>query len=373
MGAVAEAATEEKAEQIGYELPQRAPRVSWRQLVVFTSQMSLMLESGTPIADALDALTKQLHDTPLGTVVAEVAADVSGGSSLTEAVSRHPGVFSRTFVSAVRAGEASGRLGEILRSLEVKMRKDVKLRASVRAAMIYPSILAGLVIMVAVLMVAFVLPRFAKVFQAAGVLLPLPTRVLLGLAAFVTDYWYLLIIGLGATGFGMATLLRSESARGALQRWLVNSPLLGGVARGTQVSALARTIGMSLEAGVPLLECISVAAQACGLKPFRELMGEVEQSVLRGQGFAFAFQESELVTPAFKQIVTTGERTGSLTMVLTRVADQEDEEIERNLKQVLAAAEPAMVVAVGGVVGAVAFSVLLPLFDLAKAVKIGGG
>jgi type II secretory pathway component PulF len=347
-------------------------RVPAQQLILVTSQLSLMLETGNTISESLAALGHQTEGTRMGVVLNRVASSVAGGRTLATAVAEHPEVFPELFVSAVRAGEASGRLAQVFKQLELHMTKRGQLRESIRSALTYPTILSVLLLGVVVFAVTFVLPRFSAIFEGAGIVLPLPTRILMAIARGARQCWYLIPVAVVCGVFGVAIFLRSTPGKTLAHSLALRIPVLDNLVKNISISSLTRTLGMLLESGVPLTESIEVAKESVSSYPFREFAGEIQRNVLQGEGFAAAWLQSELVTPVDQQMAQTGEKTGSLPKVMTRLADHHDGQVDITLKRLTAIVEPMFIAIMGAFVGFVAMAVLLPLFKMASAVKMGG-
>jgi len=274
-------------------------------------------------------------------------------------------------VSAVRAGETSGQLLEVFKRLEEHMLKRVRLSENIRSALTYPIILTVLLLGVVVFSVTFVLPRFSKIFIRSGVVLPLPTRILMAVSSVAREYWYLIPVVLVAAAVGAFALYRSARFITFLDRLLLRFPVLGDLLRSVNTSAISRTLGMLLGAGVPLMESMEVAKTSVKSPSFLRFMDDVGRSVIQGDGFSPPFRDSEIMSPIDQQMVQTGEKTGSLPTVMTRLADHHDEQIDIKLKRLTALVEPAFIALMGVFVGFVALAVLLPLFKMASAMKAG--
>ena len=347
-------------------------RVPAKQLVLVTSQLSLMLETGNTISESLAALGRQTEGTKMGVVLNKVASSVAGGRTVAAALAEHPAVFPKLFVSAVKAGETSGRLAQVFKQLEAHMTKRAQLRENIRSALTYPAILSVLLLGVVTFAVTFVLPRFAAIFDGAGVVLPLPTRFLMAVARCARQYWYLIPVCVASGVGGIAVFLSTATGKTLADRLALRAPVIDTLVRSISISSLTRTLGMLLESGVPLMEGIEVAKDSVGSYSFRQFMGEIERSVLQGDGFAVPWRDSELVTPVDQQMAQTGEKTGSLPTVMTRLAGHHDEQVDIKLKRLTAIVEPMFIAIMGVFVGFVAMAVLLPLFKMASAVKMGG-
>ena len=346
-------------------------RVPRKQLVVVTSQLALMLETGNTISESLTVLSQQTEGTRMGEVLQHVASGVESGRTLSDSMSPYPEAFPKLFVSAVRAGESSGQLLEVFKRLEEHMLKRVRLNENIRSALTYPIILTVLLLGVVIFSTTFVLPRFSKIFSRSGVVLPLSTRLLMGASTAVREYWYLIPVVLVAAAVGAFALYRSARFIMFMDRLLLRSPVLGELLRSINTSGLARTLGMLLGAGVPLMESMEVAKTSVKSPSFSRFLNEVERSVIQGDGFSPPFLDSEIMSPIDRQMVQTGEKTGSLPKVMKRLADHHDEQIDIKLKRLTALVEPAFIALMGVFVGFVALAVLLPLFKMASAMKAG--
>lgn len=346
-------------------------RVPAKQLVLVTSQLSLMLETGNTVSESLHVLSKQTEGTKIGDALEKVASNVAGGKTLAASFGDQATVFPRLFVSALRAGETSGRLAEVFKQLEVHMTKRAELRESIRSALTYPAILSVLLFGVVVFAVTFVLPRFTAIFEGAGVVLPLATRFLMAVSKYARRYWYLIPAAAILGPFGIWSFMRTDRGKNLVDRLLLRLPVLATLVKSISTSSLARTLGMLLDAGVPMTESIEVAKESVGSHSFRRFMGRIERSVLQGDGFAVPWRDSELVTPVDQQMVQTAERTGSLPVVMTRLADYHDDQTDIKLKRLTSIMEPMFIAIMGAFVGLVAMAVLLPLFKMASALKMG--
>ena len=347
-------------------------RVPSKQLVLVTSQLSLMLETHNTISESLTALGRQAEGTRMGTVLNRVASSVAGGRTLTAALNEHPAVFPNLFISAVRAGETSGQLSQVFKQLEMHMTKRAQLRESIRSALTYPAILSVLLMGVVIFAVTFVLPRFTAIFEGAGVALPIQTRILMAAAKLATRYWYLIPVGVVFGVVGVVTLFRNSKCRILVDGILIRTPVVGTLLKSASTASLVRTLGMLVESGVPLTEGIGVAKDSVGSHSFRRFMDGLERSVLQGGGFAAPFRDSDLMSPVDQQMAQTGEKTGSLPTVMMRLADHHDEQVDVKLKRLTAIMEPMFIAIMGLFVGFLAMAVLLPLFKMASALRMGG-
>jgi len=259
-------------------------RVPAKQLVLVTSQLSLMLDTGNTVSESLHVLSKQTEGTKISDALGRVASSVAGGRTLAASFGEESVVFPRLFVSAIRAGETSGRLPEVFKQLEVHTTKRAQLRENIRSALTYPAILSVLLFGVVVFAVTFVLPRFTAIFEGAGVVLPLPTRFLMAVSKYARQYWYMIPAVILLGGCGIAAFVGTARGKTLVDSLMLRIPVLDTLVKSVSTSSLTRTLGMLLDAGVPMTESIEVAKDSVGSLSFSRFMGEIERSVLQGDG-----------------------------------------------------------------------------------------
>lgn len=345
--------------------------VRGRDLRWLTGQIALMLETGTTVAEALEALAEQTAGKRLSTVMSEVHRSVIGGLALSAALEEHPEVFSNFYVSAVKAGEGSGTLADVFARIEAHLKKREDLIQTIRLAMTYPLILTALAIAAVIFMMTFVLPKFLVVFGSFGAELPLPTRMLMSTADFVRRYWFALPLAIFGPPAAAYAYFTSSPGKPVLDRLMLRLPILGPMTRVIQSSLMFRTLGTLLNAGVPVVESMAVAEQSCNNGVFKKTVSRITSGILRGEGFAANFSKSELFSPSVKQMVATGEQTGSMALVMTKLADHFDEEANTRLTRLGTLVEPLIIIIMGVVIGFIAISLLFPLFKLSSAVRGG--
>lgn len=342
-----------------------------RLLSGFTRQLAVLVSTGTPVVQSLEAVARQTADARWRAVIDDVRARVEQGSTLSEAMDAHPRCFDRVACSLVRAGEAGGQLPDLLNRLATLTRQTVKIRSALTGAMIYPTLLIAVAIGVLSIMIGFVLPRFEGLFKTLNVPLPPSTKALMEISTFVKSYWPLVITGVGALAFGLVAWLRSEAGTDLRDRAIVSLPQIGNVARGFATARLARLLGVLIESKVPLLDSLQLTRDATSSKLYTALLSRAEDAVTRGDNVSTIFAGSTLVTPAITEALRSGERTGRIGPVLLEVANFLDEDNEVVLKSVTSLIEPLILIALGVAVGFVALSMFLPLFDLTSATQGG--
>jgi type II secretory pathway component PulF len=348
------------------------PPVRASQIRALTSQLALMLETGTPLSESLHALAEQADNERLAEVLAEVHQSLSGGYALSDALSLHPRVFGTFYVSAVKAGESSGNLTGVFQRIEADMAKREEMVSRLRAALTYPIILSVLATGAIIFLVSYVLPKFSAIFEASGARLPLPTRILITTTDLAQHYWYAWLLLLAALVAGVWYFLRGGGGKATLDRLVLALPLVGGLTRTVQAAVLLRTLSTLLGSGVSLVESLEVARGAVSHTRFKEVVSDILSGVLRGESFSGTFAKSDLFTPAVKQMVATGEKTGRMALVMGKMSDHLDNAAQKSVQKLSAIFEPLVIILMGVVIGFIAISLMLPLFRMSAVMKHGG-
>ncbi|MCW5777054.1 MAG: type II secretion system F family protein [Phycisphaeraceae bacterium] len=342
-----------------------------RCLAEFTRQLSILVGTGTPVVQAMAAVERQTKDEAFRAVVADVRRRVEEGSTLADAMEKHPRVFDAVARSLVAAGESGGHLDDMLSRLAALMRQQEVMRGSIVGAMVYPTLLIFVAVSVLVLMIAFVIPRFSGLFETLDAPLPPTTALLMSTSELLRMYWWAVIIVLGGSVVGALYWLVTPSGRQMLDTVAVRAPKLGRLIRSLATARIARLLGVLLESRVPLLESLVLTRQAMTNSHYRELLVKIEEAVTRGEAMSDALASSELVTPSFAEAVRNGEQGGRVSAVLLNLANCMDEDNAMVVKSVTSIIEPLILIALGLVVGFVAISMFLPLFDVTSVVQGG--
>jgi len=335
-------------------------------VAAFTRQMSTLLKAGIPLAEALSALFEQAEKAKLKRVLGEVRSAVNEGSSLADALGKHPRVFDELYVSMVRAGETAGNLDDVLTSLADFMESAHKLRAKVKGAMIYPIIMIGVgVIIMSILMIA-VVPQITQMFTQQGRTLPLKTQFLVWVSHLFGAYWYLWL-AIGVAGFfGFRSWIRSTEGRPRWHRFLLYTPLFGQLVRQVAVARFCRTLGTMLQSGVQMLRALEVAKEVLGNAVLIKAVESARAGVTEGESLAAMLRRSGHFPTTVTHMIAVGERSGTLEGMLIRVADAHEQEIEMRLSRLTGLLEPLMIVFMGVTVGFIVFAILEPLMDMSK-------
>jgi len=336
------------------------------EIAAFTRQMATLVKAGIPLADALGALVDQIPNLRLKTPVSEVRAAVNEGSSLADALAKHPKLFDELFVSMVRAGEVAGNLDDVLIRLSEFLESSQKLKSKVQSAMIYPIVMVviGTIIM-AVLMVK-VIPNITSMFKQQGKTLPWNTRLLIWTSDFAGNWWWAIGFGLIAAIFLFMQWSRSKEGRHVWDGVTLRLPVVGELVRTINVSRFSRTLGTMLQSGVPMLRALETARQIVGNVLIQQAVEDAKRAVTEGESLAQTLKKSGQFPPTMIHMVAVGEKAGQLEQMLERVATTYDAEIDAKLSRFTALLEPLMLVVMGGAVAFIVFSILQPIMDLGQ-------
>ena len=342
--------------------------ITTRDIVIFTRQFATMINSGLPLVQSLDILAEQTENSALAKVLREVLYDVESGHTLAAAIGNHPKVFSELFVNMVAAGEAGGILDTILLRLATFLEKNDALLRKIKGAMVYPSVIFSVAGMAIVILLIFVIPTFQTMFESAGIPLPLPTRIVIGMSAFLQGYWWACLAGLIGGAFAIRAIYATPGGHLAIDRILLTLPILGDLQRKAAVARFTRTLGTLVSSGVSILEGLEITAKTAGNRVIHDAVMSSRTSIAGGETIAGPLKESGVFPPMVVQMINVGEQTGGLDNMLTKIADFYDDEVDAAVEVLLAAMEPIMIVVLGVVVGGMIVAMYLPIFDMINAV-----
>lgn len=335
-----------------------------KHLAIFTRQLYVLATTGTPLVEALGALQRQAKDPSWSKVIGDLRQRVEEGAALSEAMAAHPDCFDVIYRSLVAAGETGGKFEPILDRLSRLVQKQVHARGTLIGALMYPSLLLFVASSVLVLMMAFVLPRFAGLFDTLDVPLPPTTQGLLYISDAIRGYWWAFIGGFVGLVLLVWLWSRTQQGRLTLDSLVLRLPLFGKVVRNFILARLVRLIGVLQDSYVPLLDVLDLARDAAGNAHYRRLMTRASESVTRGEPISTAFADNFLVDATVYEAIRSGESSGKLSEMLINMADFMDEENETVLRSLTSILEPVILIVLGLLVGFVALSMFLPLFDL---------
>jgi type IV pilus assembly protein PilC len=343
--------------------------IKMRDIVIFTRQFSTMINAGLPLVQALDILAKQSENKALQAVVRDVVFDVESGNTVADAMRKHPKAFSDLYTNMVAAGEAGGILDTILNRLAVFMEKNDALVRKVKGAMIYPTVIMAVAALCVVILLWKVIPVFAQMFGSVGMDLPMPTKVVIGMSAFLNSWWWALLGGAIASGFFIKRYYATPGGQLVIDRLLLRVPVLGDVLRKSAVSRFTRTLGTLISSGVSILDGLEITARTSGNRVVQDAIMQSRASIAGGETIAGPLQKSEVFPPMVISMIAVGEQTGGLDEMLAKIADFYDDEVDAAVSALLSLLEPIMIVFLGVVVGGMIVAMYLPIFDMVNAVK----
>ncbi len=341
-------------------------------LVLFTRQLSTMIEAGISLVQALTALYDQCdpkRQKSLRHIISDVTTRVQGGETFNESIAKHPRVFDRLFVSMVKAGEHGGLLAEILDRLAGFLEASARLRKKIKSAMTYPVIVICIAMAITTFLIVKVVPIFGEIFQDFGSKLPAPTQFLIDVSDFMRGEWYFLLGGIGAIFFGIRTFLRSTRGKQLWDRWKLKLPVFGPLIHKICMSRFARTFAQLIRSGVPILEVLDIVGGASGNHVVEMSIKGVSADVEKGDNLSVALSKKTIFPPMMLRMVAAGEATGKIDTMLEKMADFWDEEIEAMLDALTSLIEPLLIVFLGVIVGGIVIAMFLPIFKLNEVVS----
>jgi len=348
-----------------FNLPTFGGGVTAKELAVFTRQFSVMIDAGLPLVQCLEILAGQQENKLFQKVLTGTRSAVEGGSNLAAAMKQYPKVFDPLYSNMVEAGETGGILDTILQRLSSYIEKNVKLKAAVKSALIYPIGVISIAAAVIILLLWKVVPIFATLFAGLGVDLPLPTKIVIGMSNFVGSIFGLLIV-VGIVGgiFGLKVWYGTPGGRYFLDSVILKLPVLGILMRKIAVARFTRTLGTLISSGVPILEGLDITARTSGNAVVERALFQVRKSLEEGKSLTEPLKDSAVFPGMVTQMIAVGEQTGAMDAMLQKIADFYEDEVDAAVKDLLTALEPIMIVFLGVVVGGVVISMYLPLFTL---------
>ena len=343
--------------------------VTTRDIVIFTRQFATMINSGLPLVQSLDILGEQTENVALRKTIQDVLYDVESGNTLADAMGKHPKIFTELFVNMVAAGEAGGILDTILLRLATFLEKNDALVRKIKGAMVYPAVIFSVAGAAVCILLIFVIPTFQTMFDSAGVPLPMPTRIVIGMSVFLQAYWWAVIAGVIATFFGIRYTYSTSGGRLFLDKLMLSLPILGDLQRKAAVARFTRTLGTLVSSGVSILEGLEITAKTAGNRVIHDAVMGSRASIAGGETISGPLKESGVFPPMVVQMINVGEQTGGLDEMLSKIADFYDEEVDAAVETLLSAMEPIMIVVLGVVVGGMIVAMYLPIFDMINAVQ----
>ena len=335
----------------------------------FTSQLAVMIRAGISIRAAVEGIAEQVQNPKFKQMLEQMKKDLEGGKQFSDALMRYPKVFSPLYINMVKASELSGGFAKMLDRIANYLVQQIETRSMVVGAMIYPGIIGFMAVSTTVFLLTFVLPRFMVIFKGKEAALPAPTKFLLALSGFMINYWYVILFGLIAGGWGFILMIQTDWGRIWWDKMKLTIPLFKKMFRALYINRSLHTMGQLINAGVPMLDTISITADISGNALYRRMWRAVYAAVKQGKKISAPLNRSPLLPRSVVQMIGAGEESGKLGEVLDEVSEYYARELKAVIKNVTAMIEPMMIVLMGSVVGFIAMSIILPIFKLSSLVK----
>ena len=342
--------------------------VSSKELVVFTHQLATLIRAGVPLLECLDILSSEAGNPTLQQVVKRIREDVEGGTLLAHALKRYPTVFHEFYRSMVEVGETTGRLDESLTQLAVYLDKQAQLRAKIFSGLAYPALLVTVALVVLVFLLIWVVPLFSGLFQDMGESLPWLTQAVIDLAEGVRRYFFQLVTLLGSLVMGIRWMLKNPKSRQAIDGWVLGAPLLGSVIQKAATVRFARTLGFLVRRGVPLLTALDVAGTVTGNKVFEQSIKLATTAVQDGRPLSETLRAGQVFPSMVPQMIKVGESTGSIDVMLEKIADLFEQEVDRTVATLTSVLEPFIILVVGCGIALVVVAMYLPIFSIGSVI-----
>ena len=339
-------------------------RVTLKDLMLFTQELSTLIEAGLPLDRSLQILAELTEKEKFREVVRDLLRKIEAGSSFSEALSSYPGIFPRLYVNMVKAGEVGGVLNVILARLTKYLQTSKETREYLVSVLIYPALLTLVSGASIVILLTFVIPRFAKIFADMGGTIPLPTQILLSVSQFVKDYWWAIAGGLLAIGFGIRSYTKQGEGKVQWDQLKLRLALVGNLVKQMEIARFARTLGTLIQSGVPILQALQIVRETASNEIIARSIGEVHTGVKQGGSVSKTLQNQRIFPPLAIHMMTVGEETGKLDEMLMRVAETYEANLQTALKRFISLLEPMLILFMGLVIGFIVVSMLLAIFSI---------
>jgi len=344
-------------------------KVKIKEITVFSRQFATMINSGLSLTKALHILAEQTENSTFKEVISQVQKDVEAGQTLSEALAKHPRVFSNLFINMVKAGETGGVLDDVLLRVADHYEKDIAIKSKIKSAMTYPIAMFIMSMLIVFAMITFVVPVFIKMFAQLGGDLPLPTKMLVFSSDAIHHFWYILIAFAVGARFALRAYKNSNSGRLQLDKIKLKLPVFGQLFTKLAIARFTRTFGTLISSGVPILQAMDIVADTANNQVISGTIKNARSSIKEGETIAQPLEKSPVFPPMVVQMIAVGEETGALDSMLVKIADFYDEEVGNLVESLTSLIEPLMIVFMGIVVGGIIISLYLPMFSMINLIK----
>ena len=343
-------------------------KVKLRDMTIFTRQFSTMVNAGVALIRTLNILSEQTDNKRFSKIIINIKDKVEQGNSLSDALKDHPKIFSKLYISMVRAGETGGVLDEVLNRLAAFLEAQAKLTAQIKGAMTYPVVVLVIAVAIFFFLLTFVLPIFKEMFDSMNAQLPAFTQMLINMSNAVRTSWYLVFGGIGGGIFAFIKFIKTPPGRIWWDNVKLKAPVFGPLTRKVAVARFTRTLGTLLRSGVPLIGSLEIVQDTAGNIHISNALGKVISAVKEGETMTKPLVQTKVFPPMVTQMISIGEETGAIDDMLTRIADFYDNEVETAVKALTSLLEPLMMVLIGGMVGSIIIGMYLPMFSIIGAI-----
>lgn len=344
------------------------PKVTEKDIVLFTRQFATMIDAGLPLVQCLDILANQTDNRTFKQMLRQIKTDVESGSTFADALKKHPKTFDELFVNLIAAGEVGGILDTILNRLAAYIEKAMKLKKKVKGAMVYPIVVLVVAVAVVAVLLLFVIPIFKKMFEDMGGGLPTPTQIVIDFSDWVQSYILFIVAVVVALIIGFNRFYATRKGRALMDDLILRVPVIGDLIRKVAVARFTRTLGTMIQSGVPLLDGLDIVAKTAGNKTVEAAILKTRASIAEGRTIADPLSESGVFPSMVVQMIAVGESTGALDAMLAKIADFYDEEVDAAVEALTSLIEPFLMIFLGGTIGGLVIAMYLPIFKLAGTV-----
>ena len=357
-----------KAKEINISLPFLKQKVNQRSVAVFTRQLATMIDAGLPLVQSLEILSSQQESKVFKNVIKQIKEDVEGGSTFAGALTKHPSAFNELYTNLVVAGEEGGILDNILNRLASYIEKAEALKKKVKSALVYPSTIIGVAVIVVMILMIFVIPVFETMFKSAGQSLPLPTLIVLTISKMIKKYVLIFIPAFVLLIYLFKKYYRTQNGRAVVDSLLLKLPVFGPLLKKIAVARFSRTLGTLVSSGVPILDGLSIVSRTSGNKTIETAILNARASIREGETIADPLGRSGIFPPMVIQMISVGESTGALDSMLSKIAEFYEEEVDVAVANLTSLLEPLLMIFLGVVIGGVVIAMYLPIFNMANAI-----
>lgn len=347
----------------------KSNKVAIDDIVVFSRQLSTVVEAGIPLVNALDIISEQMDKPELKARIGKIKDDVEAGAAFSEAIAKDKEFFSSFFVNMVKAGESSGTLDEILERLAVYIEKSSNLQKKVKSAMIYPAVVMGMAVTITLVLIIKVIPVFKDIYSGFGSALPGPTQMLMDLSDFLRKYFYVVFIFIGLTIMGLKKVIATPKGRRAFDNFKLKAPVFGPLIKKVAISKFTRTFATLVKSGVPILNSLDIVGKTADNIIIEEAVEKVKTNVKQGENIAGPLAKIGIFPPMVVRMISIGEKTGELEKMLTKVSDFYDEQVKTAVDGLTSLIEPLVIAFLGIVIGGIVICMFLPILQLSSVVK----